>query len=219
MFTGIIEELGVIKNITANSKSGKITILANKILEDTNLGGSIAVNGVCLTVSSINKNEFVADIMMETIRATNLGKLNIKDKVNLERAMSISSRFGGHIVTGHVDTVGIIQEFKREENAVWVSIRAEEEFLKNMIYKGSIAIDGISLTVAYVDNKIFKVSIIPHTKSKTTILEKNVGNIVNLESDVIGKYIRHFLDTDTKENNNKNVKNSIDLEFLIKNGF
>ena len=219
MFIGIIEELGVIKNITANSKSGKITILANKILEDTNLGGSIAVNGVCLTVSSINKNEFVADIMMETIRATNLGKLNIKDKVNLERAMSISSRFGGHIVTGHVDTVGIIQEFKREENAVWVSIRAEEEFLKNMIYKGSIAIDGISLTVAYVDNKIFKVSIIPHTKSKTTILEKNVGNIVNLESDVIGKYIRHFLDTDTKENNNKNVKNSIDLEFLIKNGF
>ena len=219
MFTGIIEELGVIKNITANSKSGKITILANKILEDTNLGDSIAVNGVCLTVSSINKNEFVADIMMETIRATNLGKLNIKDKVNLERAMSISSRFGGHIVTGHVDTVGIIQEFKREENAVWVSIRAEEEFLKNMIYKGSIAIDGISLTVAYVDNKIFKVSIIPHTKSKTTILEKNVGNIVNLESDVIGKYIRHFLDTDTKENNNKNVKNSIDLELLIKNGF
>ena len=219
MFTGIIEEIGVIKNITANSKSGKITILANKILEDTNLGDSIAVNGVCLTVSSINKNEFVADIMMETIRATNLGKLNIKDKVNLERAMSISSRFGGHIVTGHVDTVGIIQEFKREENAVWVSIRAEEEFLKNMIYKGSIAIDGISLTVAYVDNKIFKVSIIPHTKSKTTIIEKNVGNIVNLESDVIGKYIRHFLDTDTKENNNKNVKNSIDLEFLIKNGF
>ena len=219
MFTGIIEEIGVIKNITANSKSGKITILANKILEDTNSGDSIAVNGVCLTVSSINKNEFVADIMMETIRATNLGKLNIKDKVNLERAMSISSRFGGHIVTGHVDTVGIIQEFKREENAVWVSIRAEEEFLKNMIYKGSIAIDGISLTVAYVDNKIFKVSIIPHTKSKTTILEKNVGNIVNLESDVIGKYIRHFLDTDTKENNNKNVKNSIDLEFLIKNGF
>ena len=135
MFTGIIEEIGVIKNITANSKSGKITILANKILEDTNLGDSIAVNGVCLTVSSINKNEFVADIMMETIRATNLGKLNIKDKVNLERAMSISSRFGGHIVTGHVDTVGIIQEFKREENAVWVSIRAEEEFLKNMIYK------------------------------------------------------------------------------------
>ena len=197
MFTGIIEEIGVIKNITANSKSGKITILANKILEDTNLGDSIAVNGVCLTVSSINKNEFVADIMMETIRATNLGKLNIKDKVNLERAMSISSRFGDHIVTGHVDTVGIIQEFKREENAVWVSIRAEEEFLKNMIYKGSIAIDGISLTVAYVDNKIFKVSIIPHTKSKTTILEKNVGNIVNLESDVIGKYIRHFLDTDT----------------------
>ena len=219
MFTGIIEEIGVIKNITANSKSGKITILANKILEDTNLGDSIAVNGVCLTVSSINKNEFVADIMMETIRATNLGKLNIKDKVNLERAMSISSRFGGHIVTGHVDTVGIIQEFKREENAVWVSIRAEEEFLKNMIYKGSIAIDGISLTVAYVDNKIFKVSIIPHTKSKTTNIEKNVGNIVNLESDVIGKYIRHFLDTDTKENNNKNVKNSIDLEFLIKNGF
>ncbi len=219
MFTGIIEEIGVIKNITANSKSGKITILANKILEDTNLGDSIAVNGVCLTVSSINKNEFVADIMMETIRSTNLGKLNIKDKVNLERAMSISSRFGGHIVTGHVDTVGIIQEFKREENAVWVSISAEEEFLKNMIYKGSIAIDGISLTVAYVDNKIFKVSIIPHTKSKTTLLEKNVGNIVNLESDVIGKYIRHFLDTDTKENNNKNVKNSIDLEFLIKNGF
>lgn len=218
MFTGIIEEVGVIKNITANSKSGKITILANKILDDTDLGDSIAVNGVCLSVSGINKNEFVADVMMETIRATNLGKLNIKDKVNLERAMSISSRFGGHIVTGHVDTVGIIQEFKREENAVWVSISAEEEFLKNIIYKGSITIDGISLTVAYIDNKIFKVSIIPHTKSKTTILEKKVGNIVNLESDVIGKYIKHFLGTDIKESNN-NSKNNIDLEFLIKNGF
>lgn len=218
MFTGIIEEVGVIKNITANSKSGKITILASKILDDTDLGDSIAVNGVCLSVSGINKNEFVVDVMMETIRATNLGKLNIKDKVNLERAMSISSRFGGHIVTGHVDTVGIIQEFKREENAVWVSISAEEEFLKNIIYKGSITIDGISLTVAYIDNKIFKVSIIPHTKSKTTILEKKVGNIVNLESDVIGKYIKHFLGTDIKESNN-NSKNNIDLEFLIKNGF
>ena len=218
MFTGIIEEVGVIKNITANSKSGKITILANKILDDTDLGDSIAVNGVCLSVSGINKNEFVADVMMETIRATNLGKLNIKDKVNLERAMSISSRFGGHIVTGHVDTVGIIQEFKREENAVWVSISAEEEFLKNIINKGSITIDGISLTVAYIDNKIFKVSIIPHTKLKTTILEKKVGNIVNLESDVIGKYIKHFLGTDIKESNN-NSKNNIDLEFLIKNGF
>lgn len=143
MFTGIIEEVGVIKNITANSKGGKITILANKILDDTDLGDSIAVNGVCLSVSGINKNEFVADVMMETIRATNLGKLNIKDKVNLERAMSISSRFGGHIVTGHVDTVGIIQEFKREENAVWVSISAEEEFLKNIIYKGSITLASI----------------------------------------------------------------------------
>ena len=192
MFTGIVEEVGIVKNITASGKSGKIRICANKVLEDVNLGDSIAVNGVCLTVCEVFQNEFVADVMMETVRATNLSTLTRNSKVNLERAMSLSSRFGGHIVTGHVDTTGTIIDFKKEENAVWISIKSDESFLDYVVYKGSITIDGVSLTVAFVDKKILKVSIIPHTKESTTLLEKKVGDLVNLESDIIGKYVIQY---------------------------
>ena len=223
MFTGIVEEVGIVKNITASGKSGKIRICANKVLEDVHLGDSIAVNGVCLTffyistnsVCEIFQNEFVADVMMETVRATNLSTLTRNSKVNLERAMSLSSRFGGHIVTGHVDTTGTIVDFKKEENAVWISIKADEDFLDYVVYKGSITIDGVSLTVAYVDKKILKVSIIPHTKESTTLLGKKVGD---LESDIIGKYVKRFTSLSNEDDKNKN-KSKIDLDFLMKNGF
>lgn len=218
MFTGIIEEVGIVKNITASGKSGKIRICANKVLEDVHLGDSIAVNGVCLTVCEVFQNEFVADVMMETVRATNLSTLTRNSKVNLERAMSLSSRFGGHIVTGHVDTTGTIVDFKKEENAVWISIKADEDFLDYVVYRGSITIDGVSLTVAYVDKKILKVSIIPHTKESTTLLGKKVGDLVNLESDIIGKYVKRFTSLSNEDDKNKN-KSKIDLDFLMKNGF
>ena len=156
--------------------------------------------------------------MMETVRATNLSTLTRNSKVNLERAMSLSSRFGGHIVTGHVDTTGTIIDFKKEENAVWISIKSDESFLDYVVYKGSITIDGVSLTVAFVDKKILKVSIIPHTKESTTLLEKKVGDLVNLESDIIGKYVKRFMGNFNEGEKEKN-KSNIDLDFLMKNGF
>ena len=156
--------------------------------------------------------------MMETVRATNLSTLTRNSKVNLERAMSLSSRFGGHIVTGHVDTTGTIIDFKKEENAVWISIKSDESFLDYVVYKGSITIDGVSLTVAFVDKKILKVSIIPHTKESTTLLEKKVGDLVNLESDIIGKYVKRFMINFNEGEKEKN-KSNIDLDFLMKNGF
>ena len=201
MFTGIVEEVGIVKNITASGKSGKIRICANKVLEDVHLGDSIAVNGVCLTVCEVFQNEFVADVMMETVRATNLSTLTRNSKV-----------------TGHVDTTGTIVDFKKEENAVWISIKADEDFLDYVVYKGSITIDGVSLTVAYVDKKILKVSIIPHTKESTTLLGKKVGDLVNLESDIIGKYVKRFTSLSNEDDKNKN-KSKIDLDFLMKNGF
>ena len=221
MFTGIVEEVGILRKITANGKSGKVTILSNKISDGTNLGDSIAVNGVCLTVSNLGKNEFTADVMMETIRSTNLGLLNANDKVNLERAISLSSRFGGHIVTGHVDGKGTICKFEKDENAVLVSIRPDKKLLSSMILKGSVAIDGVSLTISYLDDEIFKVSIIPHTKINTILLTKNVGDFVNLESDVIGKYVNNFMANNYKElnSNSSNHKSNIDKDFLFKNGF
>ena len=173
---------------------------------------------MCLTDCEVFQNEFVADVMMETVRATNLSTLTRNSKVNLERAMSLSSRFGGHIVTGHVDTTGTIVDFKKEENAVWISIKADEDFLDYVVYKGSITIDGVSLTVAYVDKKILKVSIIPHTKESTTLLGKKVGDLVNLESDIIGKYVKRFTSLSNEDDKNKN-KSKIDLDFLMKNGF
>lgn len=212
MFTGIIEEIGKIKSITAGVNSGNICISANKILNDLNIGDSICVNGVCLTVNSYNNDSFIADIMMSTIRATNFSEMKIGDKVNLERAMSLNKRFGGHIVTGHVDITGIIKEIKKEENATWITIKVNQEFMKYVLNKGSICIDGVSLTVGRINTDNFSVSIIPHTKEKTILLNKKVNDKVNLEGDIIGKYINNFLKMET---NNK----TIDMNFLMSNGF
>lgn len=217
MFTGIIEEIGIVQGIKKGDHSSKLLIKASKILIETNLGDSIATNGVCLTVTSINGNIFEADVMAETLRKSNLGLLNIGSKVNLERALSLQTRLGGHIVSGHIDGTGIITSFVKEDNATWITIKASMDILKYVVYKGSITIDGISLTVAYVDDNCFKVSIIPHTSKETTLLIKKVGEAVNLECDLIGKYVEKLLGIN--QNKEPEFKSSISEEFLRNNGF
>lgn len=217
MFTGIVEEIGVIQGIKNSEKSSKIVIKVNKVLDKTIIGDSICTNGVCLTVTNISGNTFEADVMAETLRRSNLGQLSIGSKVNLERALSLETRLGGHIVSGHIDGTGEIISLVKEDNATWVSIKASSEILKYVVEKGSIAIDGISLTVAYVDNEMFKVSIIPHTGEETILLKKKPGETANLECDVIGKYVEKLLGLRVK--NEAMKKESISENFLRENGF
>lgn len=217
MFTGIIEEIGTIKSINSNGISSQLCINANKILEDTKIGDSIAVNGVCLTVTSIKLNLFTADVMAETLRRSNLGSLIPQSKVNLERAMPANGRFGGHIVSGHIDGTGTIVETKPEGNAVWIKINCSDNLLKYIIHKGSITIDGISLTVAKVTDSDFSVSIIPHTAANTTLLQKKSGDVVNLENDVVGKYIEKLLSF--QKIDEQKPQSKITEEFLRQNGF
>ena len=209
MFTGIIEELGTVKALSMAGKSGTIAISAKKVLEKTKIGDSIAVNGVCLTVTTQKPDGFTADVMAETIRRSSLGSLNPGSKVNLERAMAADGRFGGHIVSGHIDGTGTITEFRKEENAVWVRIEASPAIMNLIVEKGSICIDGISLTVATVSKTDFQVSVIPHTGEETTLLKKVPGDKVNLENDVVGKYVQKLLGiAPVSEDNNEDNKNS-----------
>lgn len=201
MFTGIIEELGVIRRIALLGSSGQITIQAKKVLEGTKIGDSIAVNGICLTVTSLLRDGFTADVMAETVRRSSLSQAVNGDRVNLERAMAADGRFGGHMVSGHIDGTGKILSCKKEENAVWVEIGTGPELLRLIVEKGSICIDGISLTVAAVNDESFQVSIIPHTGEETTLLKKKQGALVNLENDVIGKYVEKLLGLGTEEKN------------------
>ena len=207
IFTGIIEELGVVKSIAINGASGCITIKAKKVLEGTQLGDSIAVNGTCLTVTSINSDGFSADVMAETVKRTSLSQVGKGDLVNLERAMILNGRFGGHIVSGHIDGTGTITKYTKEENAIWVTIKAPDEILDLIVEKGSICIDGISLTVATVSDQDFQVSIIPHTAKETTLIHKKVGSLVNLENDIVGKYIKKLMENNQEEQ----AKNLISL--------
>ena len=193
MFTGIIEEIGKIKRVSISGKSGSLEIGASKVLSGTKVGDSIAVNGVCLTVTSLSASGFTADVMAETLRRSSLGSLSAGSGVNLERAMAADGRFGGHIVSGHIDGTGTISKMQKEENAVWVHIKAAAEILNLIVEKGSIAIDGISLTVAGVNESEFSVSVIPHTAEETTLLSKKAGDLVNLENDIIGKYVQKLL--------------------------
>lgn len=193
MFTGIVEEKGIIRSLRLNGSSGRIAVKASRVLEGTELGDSIAVNGVCLTVTSLEPDGFTADVMAETVRRTNLGALSSGAEVNLERAMAAGGRFGGHIVSGHIDGTGTISRMQREENAVWVSIKTSHQILKLIVEKGSICIDGISLTVARVTESDFSVSVIPHTGEETTLLSRKVGDVVNLENDIVGKYVERLL--------------------------
>ncbi|RKD29550.1 riboflavin synthase [Thermohalobacter berrensis] len=215
MFTGLVEEIGIVKSINNGVKSASIRIKAEKILNGVKLGDSISTNGVCLTVTDFDNDSFTVDVMPETMRKSNLKHLRIGSRVNLERALKVEDRLGGHIVTGHIDGVGIIKDFEREDNAVWISIKPPRELLRYIVNKGSIAIDGISLTVAYVDDEIFKVSLIPLTRDETTLINKRVGDEVNLECDIVGKYIERLMSFDKKEENKKDI----DINFLRENGF
>ena len=217
MFTGIVEEKGKVRYIQLTGESGILAVKARKVLEGTRIGDSIAVNGVCLTVTSIQPDGFTADVMAETIRRSNLGTLSSGSKVNLERAMAADGRFGGHIVSGHIDGTGVITDYTGEENAIWVTVTCDKKLLKYIIEKGSITIDGISLTVAYVDDRCFKVSIIPHTAEETTLIRRQTGAVVNLENDVIGKYVDKLLHFKDKEEPDTGKK--VDMNFLAENGF
>lgn len=215
MFTGLIEEIGKVQSIVKSTKSAKITIKASRVLEEVKIGDSISTNGVCLTVTEFTTKSFVVDIMAETMRRSNLHLLSPGDEINLERALRLSDRLGGHLVSGHIDGMGAISNYENEDNAVWVTVSTDPEILKYIVQKGSIAIDGISLTVAYVDDSAFKVSIIPHTKEITTLLRKKIGDIVNLECDMVGKYIEKMLSFKEKAP----VKKGIDMNFLSEYGF
>lgn len=193
MFTGIIEEAGTIKSITLRGSSGQIAVRAKKVLEGTRIGDSIAVNGICLTVISLQRDGFTADVMAETVRRSSLSGAGTGELVNLERAMAADGRFGGHIVSGHIDGTGTILSYRREENAVWVEIGTSVDIMELIVEKGSICIDGISLTVAAVSDSGFQVSVIPHTGEETTLLKKRPGDLVNLENDVVGKYVQKLL--------------------------
>lgn len=223
MFTGIIEETGKVEAVAKGSNSAVITIAAVKVLEDTKIGDSIAVNGVCLTVTSISGRKFSADVMAETLRRSSLGSLKHGSMVNLERAMAANGRFGGHIVSGHIDGVGVISSFEKEDNAVWVEIETPAKILRYIVEKGSITIDGISLTVAKLTDSSFAVSVIPHTGEETTLLNRNPGDIVNLENDIVGKYVERLMNFKTDDRDNKseerNNSDSITMNFLNEHGF
>ena len=214
MFTGIVEELGTVRRVLPGARAGKIVIGAHKVLEDVHIGDSIAVNGVCLTVVSASADEFTADVMPETLRKSGLGTLKAGDPVDLERAMAANGRFGGHIVSGHIDGVGRIVETRPEENAVIVTISAPPEILALIVEKGSIAIDGISLTVASLSRTTFSVSLIPHTAAQTVLLKKRAGDVVNLENDIVGKYVQKLLSGATGSQ-----PSGLTLEYLQANGF
>ena len=195
VFTGIVEECGTVLDVLKNGVSGSVQIQASTVLEGTKTGDSIAVNGVCLTVTKLTKSSFTADVMAETFRRTNLGSLGKNSRVNLERAMAADGRFGGHIVSGHIDGTGIISRIKEEGNAVWIYISAPQSILNLIVEKGSVAVDGISLTVAAVSDKEFAVSVIPHTRENTALSGKKTGAVVNLENDIIGKYVQKLTGT------------------------
>lgn len=219
MFTGIIEEIGKIVSIRKGAKSAVLAIEGPFVLQDAKVGDSIAVNGICLTATTIAGNVFTADVMAETMRRTALGNLRVGSPVNLERAMAANGRFGGHIVSGHIDGTGTITDMRQEENAVWVTIATDASIMRYIIEKGSIAIDGISLTVAAVSEKDFQVSVIPHTKQETTLLTKKVGDLVNLENDVVGKYVEHLMKFDAREGKSSQSESRVDMGFLAEHGF
>lgn len=216
MFTGIIEELGTLERVERGQVSAHLTIKAAEILQDVHLGDSIAVNGVCLTVVDFSRTRFTADVMGETLDKTNLGTLRLGDRVNLERAMKLGDRLGGHLVSGHIDGVGVIVDKSPHGIAQVFTIEAPEVVMRYVIRKGSVAVDGISLTVVDHTDRSFRVSIIPHTGKMTTLGFKKKGDSVNLEADMIARYVERMLEArqaETKEGS------GLDAAFLGKHGF
>lgn len=212
MFTGIIEEMGVIAPITRGASSGQIVIQAEKILEDCKIGDSIAVNGVCLTVIRADVDSFAVDVSPETFRRTNLGELSRGGKVNLERSLKLQDRLGGHIVLGHVDEVGVITSIQTEDNATIMRVSVSSDAMRYIVQKGSVCVDGVSLTIANLLADAFEVSLIPYTKEVTTLGEKRVGARVNIEVDILGRYVERLLSRDERPER-------ISMEFLSEHGF
>lgn len=226
MFTGIIEEVGKIRSIQKGAKSCVLTVDAKEILSDIHLGDSIAVNGICLTVTSFDEKGFSVDVMHETLNRSSIGKVKTGSLVNLERAMLAGGRFGGHIVSGHIDGTGVVKTIEKDDNAIWYTIRTEPKVMRYIIEKGSIAIDGISLTVAKVGSDSFSVSVIPHTAANTILTERKIGDTVNLENDCIGKYVEKLLTGNVQAGGEQNAhagqkssSSGLTKEFLLKNGF
>ncbi len=199
MFTGIVEEIGTVRSMHRGAKSFTLEIEAEKVMEGTQVGDSIATNGVCLTVTKITEHGFTADVMPETVARTALREAVGGSRVNLERALSLQTRLGGHIVTGHIDGVGRITDRRADDNAVWLTIECDTSLLRHIVEKGSITVQGVSLTVARVDESSFAVSLIPHTQEVTTLHGMKTGSTVNLETDIIAKYVEKMLGKESKE--------------------
>lgn len=212
MFTGLIEEIGTVESLKKSAQSAQIAIQAQKVLPGLRIGDSIAVNGVCLTVISFNGLRFTVDTTAETLRRTSGKGFLPGARVNLERALRLSDRLGGHIVSGHIDGTGVIRFAAREDNAVSIGIAAPAGILKYVVQKGSIAVDGVSLTVSGVDDQLFRVCVIPHTRQETTLTQKKAGDAVNLECDLIGKYAEKLL-----KGNSQSA--GITVDFLQQHGF
>ena len=214
MFTGIVEELGVIKAVRRGADSAQLVIGAVKAIEDSRVGDSIMVNGVCLTSVLFSERQFTADVMAETLDKSNLGILKTGDRVNLERALRLGDRLGGHIVSGHIDGSGTITRLEKNDIAMLVTIKAPEAVMHYIIEKGSIAIDGISLTVVSFAKDAFQVSLIPHTARETTLGFKKTGDTVNLEGDIIGKYVEKMMGLRSPGNGSR-----LSIGFLAEHGF
>lgn len=217
MFTGIVEEMGIIKSIRKGASSAVLEIQAQVVLEDVHIGDSIAVNGVCLTATSFTPTTFTADVMHETLNRSSLANLRPGSRVNLERAMAANGRFGGHIVAGHVDGVGTVLQTRKDDNAIWYTIGASPEVLRYVVEKGSITIDGISLTVAKVTDADFSISAIPHTVAVTVLQDRKPGDTVNLETDIIGKYVEKLLTPQAQPT--QRPTSNITREFLSRYGY
>lgn len=217
MFTGLVAELGTVQRLARQGSSYHLTVGAKKVLDNLKIGDSVAVNGACLTVVRMDEGGFTADVMPETVRLTNIGSLQPGSKVNLERTLRLCDGLDGHIVSGHVEGLGTISEQRPEGIAVVVTIATPPELLKYIIKKGSIAIDGISLTVTEVTDTSFSVSLIPHTAKETTLGFKKVGDSVNLETDILGKYVERMLTWNKQTQAGK--ADTLNMQMLLENGF
>lgn len=219
MFTGIVEEMGKVSALHKKGECASIVIEAKKVLEDIALGDSIAVNGICLTVTAYDNCSFTADIMHETLNRSSIGEVKRGSYVNLERALRLGSRLGGHIVTGHIDGTGRICAIKRDFNAIWYHIAISSHLAAGIIQKGSVAVDGISLTVADITDTEVAVSVIPHTAANTILGKKRVGDIVNIETDCIGKYVEKLMQVQGVEQKEEKSGTNVTMSFLLEHGF
>jgi riboflavin synthase len=208
MFTGIIEEVGHVKALHRGAKSFTLAVEADVVVQDAQVGDSIATNGVCLTVTSLSEHGFTADVMPETVERTALGQLKPGSPVNLERALSLQTRLGGHIVSGHIDGTGRIASRRQDDTALWLTVECDSKLLRYIVEKGSVALQGVSLTVARVDERSFSVSLIPHTQGATTLHSVRVGDLVNIENDIIAKYVEKLFGKTPDDNIMDKLRNN-----------